>query len=187
MNLRLRLATFGIVCLLTGCASSVLDREAGSATDESPDQTLGQAIDEVLATFREADPELRGFLARARGYAVFPTVGADGARRGGLLFEGGRAVGSAAIVDIRFAAKVGEQTFSEIICFEDRATLEDFKDGRFELDARTSAIANARGAARAASYLDGVVVFTRPKEGEIAAATIQGQSLRYKPRAASTS
>ena len=176
MNVWLHLAGCGTVLLLAGCASSVLDRGG--------DGDAWSAIDETLAAFHDADPELQGFLARARGYAVFPTVGADGARSGGLLFEGGRVVGSVAIVDIRFAAKVGDQTFSEIVCFEDRATLAEFKDGRFELDASASAIAIARGAARAASYLEGVVVFTRPKRGAVAAATIQGQSFRYEPLAA---
>jgi len=178
MNAMLKTVSFATLCVLVGCASQDWDQD--DVRENRPE------IDDTIAAFRDADPDLQQFFDRSAGYAVFPTVGTGGlvvggAHGDGVLFEGGRIVGTTAITEISFGAQVGGQTFSEIVFFEDQATLNEFKDGNFDLGASASAIAVERGAARSASFSDGVAVFIRPKKGLMAAATIQGQSFRYSP------
>ncbi len=54
---------------------------------------------ETIALFKKTDPGLSRFFERSVGWAVFPTVGKGaigigGAHGSGVLFEGGKAVGS---------------------------------------------------------------------------------------------
>lgn len=141
---------------------------------------------ETIKRFREADPELKEFFDKAYGYAVFPTVGKAGMWIGGaygtgVVFEHGRVIGKASLTQATIGLQMGGQTYSEIIFFKDRAVLEDFKQGNLELSAQASAIAAKTGASADADYTEGVAVFTLPKAGLMAEASVGGQKFSFEP------
>jgi hypothetical protein len=71
--------------------------------------------------------------------------------------------------------------FYEVIFFETTEGLANFKEGHCEMSAEVSAVAAVEGAALTAKYRRGVVVFTLPRNGLMAQATIGGQKFSYKP------
>ena len=144
---------------------------------------------EAVANFLKTDSTLKTFVDGAAGYAVFPNVGkggliVGGAHGEGLVYEKANVIGKAKMTQASIGAQVGGQTFAEIICFETPAALEDFKAGKFEMSAEVSAVAAAEGAGKAAKYKQGVAVFTLPKKGLMAQASIGGQKFKFEPFAA---
>ncbi len=142
---------------------------------------------ESIAEFKKHDPDMQTFFDKARGYAVFPDVGKagmvlGGAHGGGVLFEQGRVVGSTSLTQITFGFQLGAQLYQEIIFFENKAAIDDFKDGHYELGAQASAVAVTSGASVDAGYDHGVAVFTLAKGGLMYEATVGGQKFKYKPK-----
>ena len=142
---------------------------------------------EAIAEFKEADPELKSFFNKAYGYAVFPTVGKGaigigGAHGGGTVFEKGKSVGSTSLSQLTIGFQLGGQAYREIIFFENKKALDDFKEGNFELGAQVSAVAITAGASADADYSGGVAVFTMAKGGLMYEASVGGQKFSYKPK-----
>jgi lipid-binding SYLF domain-containing protein len=170
-----------LLAALSACQSSTWD--PAEAEDHRAE------VEATVAEIKRIDPDVQRFFDSSVGYAVFPTVGEGGLVLGGahgkgLVYEKGVVVGSAAITEISFGAQIGGQTFSEIVFFADRKTLDDLKDGDFKTGASVSAIAVEKGAAKSASFHEGIAVFIKPKKGLMAAATIEGQAFNYRPLAA---
>lgn len=141
---------------------------------------------ETIARFRQHDPSIERFFANAYGYAIFPTVGKGAATLGGAygrgeLLERGVAIGQAELVQLTVGLQLGGQAYSEVIFFQDRASLERFKRGELEFSAQASAVAAVYGAAANAAYEEGVAVFTLTKGGLMYEASIGGQSFRFSP------
>jgi lipid-binding SYLF domain-containing protein len=85
-------------------------------------------------------------------------------------------------VQVTVGAQIGGQSFMEIIFFKNKAALDDFKQGNFELNAQISAVAVKEGASKDASYDQGVAVFTMPRVGLMAEATVGGQKFEFTPK-----
>jgi lipid-binding SYLF domain-containing protein len=79
-------------------------------------------------------------------------------------------------------AQIGGQSFMEIIFFKNKAALDDFRQGNFELNAQISAVAVTEGASKDASYDLGVAVFTMPRKGLMAEASVGGQKFEFAPK-----
>ncbi len=160
---------------------------ANAGWDPADNARLLREAPKTVATFRAADPSLRRFFDSAAGWAVFPTVGKGGFVLGGaygkgVVYSGGAAVGFTELKQVSVGLQVGGQTYSELIFFRDQAALERFKTEKLEFDAQVSAIAADKGAAASADYHSGVAVFTKPKSGLMAEASIGGQSFSFSPR-----
>ena len=141
---------------------------------------------ETIAAFRKADAGLARFFERSVGWAVFPTVGKGaigigGAHGSGVLFEGGKAAGTCTLTQVTVGFQLGGQAYSEIIFFESRKTLADFKAGSLALAAQVSAVAAAEGASANAKYQLGVAVFTLAKGGLMYEASVGGQKFSFEP------
>jgi lipid-binding SYLF domain-containing protein len=141
---------------------------------------------ETVAVFKRADPGLSRFFERSAGWAVFPTVGKGaigigGAHGSGVLFEGGKAVGSCSLTQVTIGFQLGGQAYSEIIFFDSERTLADFKKGSFALAAQVSAVAAVEGASANAKYQLGVAVFTIAKGGLMYEASVGGQKFSFEP------
>ena len=139
----------------------------------------------TIARFRKEDPDLGKFFDKAVAYAVLPTigkgaVGIGGAYGTGELLEKGDATGKVTMTQVTAGLQLGGQTYSEIIFFDSKAALEAFKKGETAFSAQTSAVALKSGAAKDAKYKDGVAVFSDPKEGLMAEASVGGQKFTYK-------
>ncbi len=160
-----------------------------AATEESewPGRQPRRDVQETIANYRAADPGITKFFENAAGYVVFPGIGKGGAGIGGahgngeVIQQGVGAIGKASLTQITVGLQLGGQEYSEIIFLEEPVDLERFtKGGGLELAAQVSAVAVKAGAADAANYKDGVVVFTRTKSGMMGEASIGGQKFNYE-------
>ena len=154
----------------------------------APMSAVGDESDaaEVIAKFKEKDPELAKVFASAAGYAVFPTVGKGGigiggARGKGYVYEGGRLIGRSTLTQVTIGFQLGGQAYSEVVFFKTAEALANFKRGKLKLDAQASAIALTARAAADLAYRDGVAIVTMAKGGLMYEASVGGQKFSFKP------
>lgn len=174
----------GFVTLTAGCGGSGWRPEypeTGQPVAGASPETA-----RTLARFQERDPSLRRFIDEAYGFAVFSSVGKGaiaigGAHGKGEVYEQGQRVGSTRVTQVSLGLALGGQAYSELIFFRDKAALEDFKSGNFELGAQASAVAVTAGASADASYENGVAIFTLPKAGLMYEAAVAGQKFSFTP------
>lgn len=172
---------------LTGLALLVLVVPALAKDDERDKQRrLERDVYNAIDAFQRADSTLTNRFATAVGYAVFPNVGKGGfvlggAHGNGLVFERGKLIGRTSMTQVTVGAQVGGQEFAELIFFETKEALDEFKEGEFAMSAQVGAVAAAEGAAENARYKDGVLVFTRAKQGLMAEASVGGQKFKFRP------
>lgn len=143
-----------------------------------------QEAEAAIAEFKKADTKLDAFFKKSHGYAVFPTVGKGaigigGAHGSGTVFEEGKPVGSTSLTQVTIGLQLGGQAYREIVFFKDKATLDTFKAGNYELSAQASAVAVKEGASSDADFDKGVAVFTMAKGGAMFEASIGGQKFSY--------
>ncbi|MEM9253092.1 MAG: YSC84-related protein [Planctomycetota bacterium] len=172
------------LALVAGCSSY---KQTGSS---DPAAERGRMLSaDAYATelaFKKRDPTMQKFFESAYGYAVFPEVAKGGAGIGaahgdGVVYEQGNKVGYAELSQGSIGFQLGGQVYSEIIFFQDQATLDKFKGGEFEFAAQASAVAASAGAGANADYADGVAVFTTGQRGLMFEASIGGQKFNFYP------
>lgn len=149
------------------------------------EKKLKADADEAVAMFKKSDTSMADRFKSSAGYVVFPNVGkggfiVGGAHGNGVLYEGGKAVGHASLTQVSVGAQVGGQEFSEVIFFEDKTALQNFKDKEWTMSAGVGAVAAASGASARAKYQQGVMVFTLAKGGLMAEASVGGQKFKYE-------
>jgi len=177
----------GVMCLLAISASFVL--MAGCATAPATVQgksDIRSEADAALAKAYVTDPTLSGILSRSAGYAVFPSVGKGGIGIGGaygkgVLYSNGYAVGYCDLSQTSIGAQLGGQSYTEIICFETRDSVEIFKQGNYRFGAQASAVALKSGVGENAKFREGVAVFTMDETGLMFEASVGGQKFSYQP------
>ena len=143
-------------------------------------------VAQAIAKFKNKDPDLKVFFNKAYGYAVFPTVGKGGIGIGGAygegkLYEKGQYIGETNLTQLTIGFQLGGQAYSELIFFKDKAAIDRFKNGNFELNAQASAVAVTAGASTDADYSDGVAIFTLAKGGLMYEASVGGQKFSFTP------
>ena len=121
----------------------------------------------------------------AYGYVIFPNVGkgaigVGGAAGNGIVYEGGKEIGAAKLTQVSIGFQWGGQAYREIIFFENKAAMDDFKGNNFEFAAQASAVAVTAGASADANYEDGVMVFTMQKGGLMYEASVGGQKFKFE-------
>jgi len=171
------------ICITAGAVIlAVLSVAVAQAGDDIQAQSQ-----QAISNFKAKDSTLATFFANAAGYAVFPDVGKGGFIVGGshgkgtVYEKGGNVIGTATMTQASVGALVGGQTFAQVIFFQTPAALADFKAGKFEMSTDVSAVAVKQGASTQANYKDGVAVFTMPKSGLMAAASVGGQKFKFEP------
>ena len=117
----------------------------------------------VVAKFKEKDPGMEKIFADAVGYAVFPTVGKGGvgiggARGKGWVYQAGAVVGKSTLTQVTIGLQLGGQAYSEIVFFQTRQALDNFKLGHLKLDAQASAVALTARASADLAYRNGVAI-----------------------------
>ena len=148
------------------------------------DDALVSDAKATIQTFKTKDPKIEKLFSTSSGYAVFPAKGGfivGGAGGDGVLFVGGKPVGTASMGQGSIGFQLGGQTYSEVIFFENPSTLADFKNGNFQLDAQATAVALSAGASAYANYTRGVAVFTMTKAGLMYEAAVGGQKFTFHP------
>lgn len=160
---------------------------------------------ETLALFKGVG-ESASFFKKCYGYALFPSIGKGGigiggAHGSGKVYRGGAYVGDTKMTQVTVGLQFGGQAYSQIIFFENKKSFDDFTSGNFEFGAQASAVAikasagaattttgtsasasgNAKeGTTAAASYTNGMMVFTVAKGGLMYEASLGGQKFSYK-------
>ena len=166
------------VCLVVGLVGTAI------AGWDPANEKQSQA---TIAAFKKTDPGIETFLKKAHGYAVFPeitkgAIGIGGASGDGTVFERGAAIGSSNMTQVTIGLQLGGETYSEVIFFKDKAALDNFKSGNYELAAGASAIALKDGVSKTADYDNGVAIFTQGTGGLMFEASVGGQKFMYEPK-----
>jgi lipid-binding SYLF domain-containing protein len=136
------------------------------------------------ATFMKTDASMSNLFMNAYGYAIFPDVGkggaiVGGAGGGGALYEKGKAIGTAKMVQVDVGAQVGGQSYREVIFFENKDAFDRFKENKIEFSGQASAVAVKSGASANVKYREGVAVYTQEISGLMLEASIGGQKFTY--------
>ncbi len=160
---------------------------APAGWDPAERRELTQEASVTVQQFKRKDPSLKRFFDNAVGWAIYPTVGkagfwVGGAYGKGVVYRRGQAIGFSELRQVSIGFQFGGQAYSEIIFFGDQAALDRFKREKLEFDARVSAVVADKGAALDADYHGGVAVFTLPKGGLMAEASVGGQQFTFEPR-----
>jgi lipid-binding SYLF domain-containing protein len=172
-----------ISSLVVACLAVGLVGTAIAGWDPANEQ---QSLD-TIAAFKKTDPGIDTFFKEAHAYAVFPeitkgAIGIGGAAGDGTVFEGGSAIGSSSMTQVTIGLQLGGETYSEIIFFKDKAALDNFKAGNYEVAAGASAIALKDGVSKTAGYDNGVAIFTQGTGGLMFEASVGGQKFTYEPK-----
>src|SRR5262245_11009193 len=144
---------------LAACSSTPTPKSSEKQADVKSD------AQSALSKAKTQDPTLGEVLDNSVAYAVFPKVGKGGVGVGGaygrgVFYENGKMVGYCDLTQASVGAQLGGQTYTEIICFENKAAVDRFKAGNLTLDAQASAVALKSGTGRNARFEDGVAVMT---------------------------
>ena len=173
-----RFVVFASVLLIV--AASVFAQHSVGGWD--PDAV--EEAEETVKVFKEKDEGLKKFFEKAVGYVVFPTVakgavGIGGAYGKGTLFEKGKAIGKSSVSQVTIGFQLGGQAYSEIVFFENKESLDRFKQGKYEFAAQASAVAATLGASADLAYQGGVAVVTMAKGGLMYEASVGGQKFSF--------
>ncbi len=144
-------------------------------------------VQEALAEFNRTNPKVKPFMDKAHGYAVFPSVGKGGlgiggAHGDGLVYEKGKLIGATSLSQVSIGFQAGGQVFREIICFETKGSLDRFKGGNFEFDAKAGGVAVTASMSFDTAYENGIAIFTMAKGGLMYEATVGGQKFTFEPK-----
>lgn len=172
------------------CTTATLGFLTASSCSTAPKSSQGRAdivqdAERALAKARQSDHGVQQVLDEAYGIAVFPevgkaAVGVGGAYGKGVLFEQGRVVGYCDLSQASLGLQLGGQSYTEILCFEDKKALERFKSENLTLSAQATAVALESGMGANAAYRDGVCVFTTDEAGLMLETSIGGQKFGYQ-------
>lgn len=156
----------------------------GISQSKSKVESLLKDCDAAKEAFLKQDEGLAKFFNTAPGYVIFPNVGkgglgVGGASGNGILYVGGKAIGTAKLTQVTIGLQAGGQAYREVIFFETNEQLEKFKKNKVELSAQASAVAAAAGASADAKYNEGVAIFTMAKKGLMYEASVGGQKFKF--------
>ena len=149
------------------------------------EKTLHEEAMATLGRLERKNPELKQALERARGFAVFPSMGRASLVLGGTyghgeVFERGKPIGFATLSQMTIGVQVGGQTFSELIFFEDRAALEDFKGGKVAFAANASAVIIKAAASGTTNYAK-CTAHAYSRGGMLLEVSLGGQKFTFMP------
>src|SRR5690606_13193109 len=158
----------------------------GSFAQNSKDQKIIDDAERAKKELKQKDKGLEQFFKNSSGYVIFPNVGEGGfilggASGNGVVYEDGNRIGMADLKKVDVGFQAGGQALIEVIFFETDQALERFKQGEYTISGDLSAVVVDAGASENANYSDGVVVFTLPKAGLMADASVGGQRFKFIP------
>jgi lipid-binding SYLF domain-containing protein len=135
--------------------------------------------------FIKVDPSIKKWFDNAYGYVIFPNVGKTGLGVGGafgngIVFINNTAIGRANLSQVSIGFQLGAQGYREVIFFENKSNMDDFKENKLKLSAQVSAVLVAIGAAANINYSNGILIFTQPKGGLMYEVSVGGQTFNYE-------
>lgn len=138
----------------------------------------------VKAEMLKTNPEIAPYFDDAKAYVIFPNVGKGamivGAASGhGVVYERGVHVGMASMKQVDIGLQAGGEAYGEVIFFKTDSAIQEFMDDNLEFTAQVSAVVIKEGGSINLKYDDGIAVFTMPKGGLMAEASVGGQKFEY--------
>jgi lipid-binding SYLF domain-containing protein len=167
---------------LIGCQTAP-KTEAAKADLEQDAQT-------AVSRMTSEEPAIQEMIDKGYGYVIFPNAGKGGLIVGGaygrgIVYEQGRQIGFADITQLSAGAQIGGQAFSELIVFENKESLDRFRNNQLTFAANASAVIVKKGVAAANRFENGVAVYVMPKAGAMAEAAVGGQKFTFTPSSGS--
>ena len=171
--------TFLIFAFISICVST------WGQTSKKDKQLVTDSKDGIK-DFIHTDSLMKRLFSGAYAYVIFPNVGkgaigVGGASGGGTVFEKSAIIGKAQMTQVTIGFQFGGQAYREVVFFEDKKTLDRFKENNVEFSAQVSAVAAKSGASGNAKYTDGILIFTQQKGGLMYEASVGGQKFKYTP------
>jgi lipid-binding SYLF domain-containing protein len=153
---------------------------------QSKEQRIMSDSKKAKAAFIKADGLMKDLFEHSHAYVIFPNVGkgaigVGGAAGSGAVYERGKYIGAAKMVQVSVGFQFGGQAYREVILFENKDALDRFVNDKLEFSGQFSAIAVKEGASANVKYRDGVMVFTQGKDGLMLEAALGGQKFTYIP------
>jgi len=173
-----------IKLMMAATAISLSVLQPGVLHAQDKDKIM-QDSKEARTSFVKTDPSMQQLFSKSHAYVIFPNIGkgglvVGGAGGNGTVYQNGKAIGTANMVQATIGAQAGGQAYREVIFFENKEALDRFKDNKFEFSGQVSAVAVKSGVSDNAKYREGVSVFTEEKGGLMAEASVGGQKFTYK-------
>lgn len=149
------------------------------------DKKIVEEANEAKSEFLKDDPLLKNIFSSAYAFVVFPNIGKGGlgiggATGNGAVYEKGKLIGIAKMTQLTLGFQVGGQAYREVIFFESKKELDNFKEDNLEFSAQVSAIIATEGASGDVKYNNGVMIFTHPKAGLMYEASVGGQKFTFR-------
>jgi lipid-binding SYLF domain-containing protein len=156
------------------------------ATQEGKDDLVRQAA-AVLTAWSQEVPGVESFARGSYGYALFPEIAKGGIGLGGgygrgVVYAHGQHIGYADLSQGALGLLVGGQAYQELIVFDDKAALERFKQGGFDVSADSSGVLITWGYTQRVAFIEGTTVLLRPIGGAMVEVTMSGQRFTFVPR-----
>ncbi|HEX3019808.1 MAG TPA: hypothetical protein VHP36_05885 [Chitinispirillaceae bacterium] len=140
----------------------------------------------ALNRLQNKHADLKKQIEKSYGYAVFPYVGRAGVVLGGAygqgeVYESGIPVGFATLSQITVGIQVGGQTFTEVLIFHNKKSLDEFKrQGKVGFSANASAVM-IKAAATATSKVSDVSARAYSIGGMLLEASLGGSKFMFIP------
>src|ERR1700676_1774146 len=133
-NKMIRLTIFAFIVLLLPHTLRAQDKEKILAEGK-----------EAKAAFIKTDASMSKLFKDSYGYVIFPNVGkgalvVGGSGGSGAVYEKGKAIGTAKMVQVTVGAQAGGEAYREVIFFENKDALDRFKENKFEFSGQVSAV-----------------------------------------------
>jgi lipid-binding SYLF domain-containing protein len=137
------------------------------------------------SSFIKVDPSIKKWFDNAYGYVIFPNVGkaglgVGGAFGNGIVYINNTAIGRAHLSQVSIGFQAGAQGYREVIFFENKSNMDDFKENKLTLSAQVSAVLVVLVAAANINYSNGILIFTQPKGGLMYEVSVGGQTFNYE-------
>ncbi len=157
-------------------------------TEQAVSKEVHPAAQGALIHLIERDETLRDRLEKAAGYAIFPSVGKATAVLGatygrGEVYEKGRLVGYAALVQVTIGVQLGGDTFTELVIFDRPDSLKRFKEGKVAFAANAAAVIVKAGVAATRSTPPGAHVKVVTEGGLLLETALGGQKVVFRQAA----
>jgi len=164
--------------------SGIIFSSVAFSQSSSKEKKIVEDAQTAKAAFIKTDALMASLFSGAHGYVIFPNVGkgaigVGGASGNGAVYERGVLIGMAKMTQATIGFQWGGQAYREVILFESKAVLDNFKENNFEFSAQASAVAVTAGASGNAKYKNGVMIFTQTKGGLMYEASVGGQKFKF--------
>lgn len=155
-------------------------------TEQDVSKVVHPAAQGALAHLIERNETLRDRLDKAAGYAIFPSVGKATAVLGatygrGEVYERGRLIGYAALVQITIGVQLGGDTFIELVILDEPEAVRRFKEGKVAFAANAAAVIVKAGVAATRSSPPGADVQVVTEGGLLLETALGGQKFVFRP------